>query len=293
DARYANSTGGDGQNTTLTLTATADSVSQSLSLPTTADWNTWAIASTTATLAAGPHTVTIARGANDPGNVTIDSVALVTPGAGYPAPPPPAVSNCLYGSVCEAEGGTYGGSAATATDHNDYSGAGFVAGLGTGASDKIHVTGVPAAGTYSLQLRYSNAQSAARPVTVQGTSVSLPTTSSWDAWRIVSVPVTLAAGANDVTIGCPDASSCQLNLDTVAVTASGSALLSPHAPLGGYRRGLDGVNGYAVTTPGLLYQDGWSLLDDTTSALYSNGTVTQRPSHNGLPYQDGYVFGYG
>ncbi|MEV6607649.1 TIM-barrel domain-containing protein [Kutzneria sp. NPDC051319] len=293
DARYANSTGGDGQNVTRTLTASADGVSHGLTLPTTADWNTWALASTTFTLTAGTHTVAISRGANDSGNVNIDSLALVTPGSGYPAPPPPAASNCPYGGVCEAEGGTLGGSAAAATDHNDYSGAGFVAGLGTGASDKIHVTGVPAAGTYSLQLRYSNAQSAARPVSVQGASVSLPTTSSWDAWRTIATPVTLGAGANDVTIGCPDDSSCQLNIDTVAVVANGSPLLAPHAPLGGYRRGLDGVNGYAVTTPGLLYQDGWSLLDDTTSALYANGAVTQRPAHGGLPYQDGYVFGYG
>jgi hypothetical protein len=293
DARYANATGGDGQTTTRTLTASADGVSHTLTMPTTADWNTWALVSTTFTLTAGTHNVTIARGPSDSGNVNIDSVALVSPGAGYPAPPPPVASNCPYGTVCEAESGTFGGSAALASDHNDYSGAGFVAGLGTGASDRIHVTGVPATGTYAVQLRYSNAQPAPRPVTVQGASVSLPTTSSWDAWRTIATPVTLNAGANDVTIGCPDASSCQLNIDTVAVTATGSPLLAPHAPLGGYRRSLDGVNGYAVTTPGLLYQDGWSLLDDTTSALYSDGTVTQRPSHGGLPYQDGYVFGYG
>ena len=293
DARYANATGGDGQTTTRTLTASADGVAHTLTLPATADWNTWALASTTFTLTAGTHTVAIARGPNDSGNVNIDSLALVTPGAGYPAPPPPAASNCAFGGVCEAEAGTLGGSAATATDHNDFSGAGFVAGLSTGASDKIHVTGVPSAGTYALQLRYSNAQPASRPVSVQGAAVSLPTTSSWDAWRIVSTPVTLNAGANDVTIACPDDASCQLNIDTVAVTATGSPLLAPHAPLGGYRRGLDGVNGYTVTTPGLLYQDGWSLLDDTTSALYANGTTSPRPSHNGLPYQDGYVFGYG
>jgi hypothetical protein len=293
DARYANATGGDGQDVTRTLTASADGVGHTLTLPTTADWNTWALVSTTFTLTAGTHNVTIARGPNDSGNVNIDSLALVAPGAGYPAPPPPAATTCAYGGVCEAEGGTFGGSASLATDHNDFSGNGFVAGLGTGASDTVHVTGVPAAGTYALQLRYSNAQPAPRPVTVQGAPVSLPTTSSWDAWRTIATPVTLQAGANDVTIGCPDANSCQLNIDTVAVTPTGSPLLAPHAPLGGYRRGLDGVNGYAVTTPGLLYQDGWSLLDDTTSALYSNGTVSQRPGHNSLPYQDGYVFGYG
>ncbi|TDP92943.1 TIM-barrel domain-containing protein [Labedaea rhizosphaerae] len=299
-ARYANATGGDGQYTTRTLTASVDGVSRTLTMPTTADWNTWSLANTTFTLAAGTHTVTIDRGANDSGNVNLDSLAVVAPGAGYPAPPPPAVTNCPFGGVCEAEAGALGGPATLATDHNGYSGAGFVAGLDTGASVKLHVTDVPSAGAYALQLRYANAQPAPRPVSVQvgssaATSVSLPTTSTWDTWRTVAVPVTLAAGANDVTIGCPDASSCRLNLDTVAVVPAGSPLLAPHAPLGGYRRGLDGVNGFPNTTPGLLYQDGWSLLDDTTSATFDNATksVHPRPDHHGQSYQDGYFFGYG
>src|ERR1700760_393453 len=267
DARYANAVGGDGQDTTRTLTVAADGgAGATLTMPTTADWNTWAVASAGLTLAAGTHTITVSRTAADSGNVNLDSVALVSPGAAYPAPPPPTVKDCAYGTVCEAESGTLAGGAALASDHNDYSGAGFVAGLGTGAGDTVHVTGVPVAGPYALQVRYANAQDSARTVSVRvgsaaATTASLAATSSWDSWRTVAVPVQLAAGANDVTIGCPDASSCQLNLDTVAVTKPGSVLLAPHAPLGGYRRGLDGVDGDAVTTPGLLYQDGWALLD--------------------------------
>src|ERR1700761_2477382 len=301
DARYANAVGGDGQDTTRTLTVAADGgAGAALTMPTTADWNTWAVAAAGLTLAPGTHTITVTRTAPDSGNVNLDSVALVSPGAAYPAPPAPTVRDCAYGTVCEAESGTLADGAALASDHNAYSGAGFVAGLATGASDTVHVTGVPAAGTYALQVRYANAQDSARPVSVQAgsgpaSSASLATTSSWDSWRTVAVPVQLAAGTNDVTLRCPDASSCQLNLDTVAVTASGAPLLAPHAPLGGDRRGLDGVDGDAVTTPGLLYQDGWSLLDDTSSALYNPVTkkVTPRPGHDGQPYQDGYVFGYG
>ncbi|HYZ52720.1 MAG TPA: TIM-barrel domain-containing protein [Streptosporangiaceae bacterium] len=301
DARYANSLGGDGQDTTRTLTVSVDGgTGQTLTMPTTADWNTWAIVSTDLALPAGTHTITVARTASDPGNVNIDSLALVTPGAAYPAPPPPKPQTCQFGTVCEAESGTLGGSAAVASDHNDYSGTGFVAGLGTGASDTMHIAGVPRAATYALQLRYANAQPTPRPVSVQVGSaaaalVSLPTTSSWDSWRTVAFPVKLAAGSNDVTIGCPDANSCQLNIDTVAVAARTAPLLAPHAPLGGYRRGLDGVNGSATTTPGLLYQDGWTLLNDTASAIFDNAAkkVSPRPGHGGQPYQDGYVFGYG
>ena len=300
-ARYANSLGGDGQNTTRTLTVSADGgTGHTITMPVTGDWNTWAIVSTTLDLPAGTHTVTVARTPTDSGNVNIDSLALTTPGSPYPPPPQPKVEDCAFGTVCEAESGSRGGSASVATDHNDYSGSGFVAGLHTGASDTVHVVDVPRAGSYALQLRYANAQPAPRPVSVRvssaaATSATLATTSSWDSWRTVAVPVTLAAGANDVTVGCPDAASCELNIDTVAVTAANSVLLAPHAPLGGYRRGLDGVNGSASTTPGLLYEDGWTLLDDTTSAIFDNATktVTPRPEHGGAPYQDGYVFGYG
>jgi VCBS repeat-containing protein len=299
DARYANSLGGDGQNTTRTLTVSADGgTGQTLTMPVTGSWDNWAVVSAALDLSAGTHTITVERAPSDNGNVNLDSVAVVTPGSPYPAPPPPKPADCRFATVCEAEAGTLAGGASLQKDHNDYSGAGFVAGLNEGASDTVHVVDVPADGRYALQLRYANAQSAPRDVSIQvgsaaATSATLPTTSSWDSWRTVAVPVTLAAGSDDVTVGCPDAASCKLNIDTVAVAEPGSVLLAPHAPLGGYRRGLDGVNGYAVTTPGLLYEDGWTLLDDTTSALYDPATqkVTQRPDT--APYQDGYVFGYG
>ncbi|MDX6230583.1 MAG: hypothetical protein QOI76_3973, partial [Frankiales bacterium] len=206
DARYANSLGGDGQNTTRTLTVSVDGgTGQTITMPTTANWDTWALVSTTLVLPAGAHAVTVARTPADSGNVNMDSLALVTPGSAYPAPPQPQVQNCSFGAICEAESGTLGGGATVATDHNDYSGSGFVAGLQTGASVTTHVVDVPGAGSYALQLRYANAQPAPRSVSVQvgsgaATSATLPTTSSWDSWRTVAVPVTLAAGANDVTI---------------------------------------------------------------------------------------------
>src|SRR4051812_31755289 len=301
DARYANALGGDGKFETRTLTLSVDGgAAQTLTMPTTGDWNTWASVTASLDLTAGAHTVAITRTPSDSGNVNIDSLAVVTPGSPYPSPAPPKAEDCHFGTVCEAETGTRGGSATVATDHNDYSGAGFVAGLNTGASDTLHVVDVPADRTYSLQLRYGNAQPAPRPISVQvgsapAISMTLPTTSSWESWRTVAAPINLSAGADDVRIGCPDANSCELNIDTVALTPRSSPLLAPHAWLGGYRRGLDGVNGRAATTPGLLYQDGWTLLDDTTSAIFDDATktVTQRPDHGTAPYQDGYVFGYG
>ena len=283
--RYANSTGGDGQNVARTLTATVDgNAPQTLTLPPTGNWDTWAIATAPLDLTAGRHIVRIQRTATDSGNVNIDSLAVGHPGDAYPGPATPTPLPCTFGSICEADTGALAGGAAPAHDHNGYSGTGFLAGLEhAGAADAITVTGVPAAGSYRLQLRYANGKAGAQPVqartiTVNGTPAMLAPTSGWDYWRTVSIPITLAAGANLVTLGCPTDDSCNVNLDTVAVTAPGAPLLAPHAALGGYRRGLDGVDRQALTVPGLLYQDGWSLLDDSAAT----------PSH-----QDGYVFGYG
>src|SRR5262249_38838580 len=140
DARYANATGGDGQYTARTLTVSVDGgAGQTLTMPTTADWNTWAIVSADLALTAGTHTITVERTASDSGNVNIDSLALVTPGSAYPAPRPPTPQDCQFGAACEAESGTLSGGASLASDHNDYSGTGFVAGLQTGASDTVHV----------------------------------------------------------------------------------------------------------------------------------------------------------
>jgi alpha-glucosidase (family GH31 glycosyl hydrolase) len=310
DTRYANSTGGDGKNETRTLSVTVGSAAATtLSLPTTADWNTWGIATVPVALRAGTNTVTIARAASDSGNVNIDSLAVVTPGSAYPGPAAPQSQPCAFGAICQAESGALTGGAVLQSNHNDYAGAGFVGGLSsTSANDTIDVTGVPQSGTYQLQLRYANWQTnlsqtgAAGPRTISvavgsgaPATTTLAPTSSWDSWRTVSIPVTLAAGDNTVTLGCPTADSCHVNFDTVAFVGDGTPLLAPHAPLGGYRRGLDGQNGEVVTTPGLLYQDGWSLLDDTASAVFNGAThqVSQRPSHGGKPYQDGYVFAYG
>lgn len=308
DVRYANSLGGDGQTTTRTLTLSVDGGDpQSVTLPTTANWDTWKLATASLGLTAGHHTITLARTATDSGDVNVDSVALVRPGDAYPPASTTAISDCGYGVSCEAEAGRTGGSAVVATDHTGYAGSGFVAELDQGSSVATHVVGVPADGDYTLRVRYANGpggdglhQTRDATVTAGGasTTLSLPATKDWDDWQTASVPVSLKAGSDDVALTCPGAADCHINADTLSVAAPKEAAPPPHLALGGYRRGLDGVTGNGAapaTTPGLLNQDGWYLLDDTPSALYDTAAhkVTPRPGHGGDPYQDGYVFGYG
>ncbi|WP_329047161.1 carbohydrate-binding protein [Amycolatopsis sp. NBC_01488] len=307
-ARFANGVGGDGQHVTRTLSVSVDGgAAQKLTLPVTADWNSWATASVPVTLSAGRHNLRLERTASDSGDVNVDALAVLSAGASFPPASARAFSGCALDVSCEAESGLRAGSAIVATDHAGYAGRGFVAELNRGSSLTHRVVNVPSAGTYQLDVRYANGTGGdglhqTRTATVAASGVtrtlSLPATADWDSWGSASVPVDLKAGTNDVVLTCPDDASCHVNIDTVAVTRTGAAVPQPHITLGGYRRGLDGVNGDNGTpslTEGLLHQDGWYLLDDTPSAVYdpAAGKATPRPSHGGNPYQDGYVFTFG
>ncbi|MFD5787689.1 TIM-barrel domain-containing protein [Streptomyces sp. NPDC127037] len=306
--RYANARGGDGQTKPRTLTVSVDGgAGQQVTLPPTADWDSWDVASAGVRLDAGHHTVALTRAATDSGSVNVDSVALLGEGEAFPPASTAAIADCRFGVSCEAEAGRIGGTAAAATDHQGFAGNGFVAELNQGSSLTTHMVEVPSDGTYTLRVRYANGAGGdgrheTRTATVSAGgatgTLSFPATDDWDTWSTATLPVQLKAGANDVTLSCPGAESCHVNADTVSVAATGDTAPQPHVALGGYRRGLDGVTGNGaapVTTPGLLSRDGWYLLDDTPSALYDTASrkVTQRSDHGGAPYQDGYLFGYG
>jgi hypothetical protein len=85
--RYANAVGGDNQSVTRTLSTSVDgSAGPTLSLPVTGSWDTWATASVTVNLGAGTHTVRVGLDAGNSGNVNLDSFAVTTTGAAFPAP---------------------------------------------------------------------------------------------------------------------------------------------------------------------------------------------------------------
>src|SRR6185503_9070830 len=112
------------------------------------------------------------------------SVQLATGATAAPAFP----SYCVMGSPCEAETALLGGFAATALDHTGYTGSAFVAGFETaGSSLAFDISGIPAAGSYRLAIRYAN-----------------------------------AAGSNAVSIVRGASDSGRVNIDGVAITALGA-----------------------------------------------------------------------
>ena len=228
-------------------------------------------------------------------------------------------SYCAYNTLCQAENALMSGSASPAYDHNGYTGSGFQAGFtSTGSAVSQEVSGIPSAGNYQLTVRYANAQGGDGQSTTRtlattidgapGPTLTLPVTGSWDTWSTASVPVRLGAGTHTIGIAQTANVSGNVNLDSLAVTPTGAAyptstdpLLTtgygagPQDVLGGWDRSLDNPDVLPMPEhPGILDRDGWYLLDDSRDAqLNPDHTITDRPSHNGQPYQDGYFFGYG
>jgi hypothetical protein len=224
-------------------------------------------------------------------------------------------SYCAVGTACEGEDALFSGRAAVAYDHTGYTGTGFVAGYeATGSGITQDVSQVPSTGSYRLQVRYSNAAGGTGTLSTRvngaaGPQLSLPATSSWETWSTASVTVQLTAGTDTLNLVQNAGDTGRVNIDSIAVTptsttsypAAQTALATtgygagPTDTLGGWSRTLDNPRTLPVPEhPGILDRHGWYLLDDSRTALLSaNHTVTDRPSHGGQPYQDGYFFGYG
>jgi hypothetical protein len=229
---------------------------------------------------------------------------------------PQAPGSCRFGTGCQAEDGRLDAGESVNYDHTGYTGRGFSADYGQiSASDAWTIDDVPADGDYTLQVRYADGAGVARTMTAATDSgpagaVQFAPTTNWDTWSVTSLPVHLHAGANTVSLTCAAGDGCNVNLDSVAVTVTGAdypTTSTTRVPptdvpgqLGGWTRGLDAYTNQGGTDinahglhPGLLNRQGWSLLDDTYTALRTpNGWATPRPVHTGA-YQDGYFFGYG
>ena len=307
--RYANSPGGDGQNTTRTLTVTVDGgagadahAADDRQLGHLGDRDRRSLDLTAGT----PHGRRSRAPRRDSGNVNIDSLALVTPGAAYPAPAAAGTAVLPFGTRLR-------GRDRRARRRRDRSPPTTTATPAPASSPAWRTGGErrpctsPAsrrAGTYALQLRYANAQPARRrtglgPGRLGGGHVGhrCPPTSSWDTWRTVAVPVTLTAGNNDVTLGCPTGDSCQRQPRHRRGHRAPARRCSRRTPRSAATAAASTAStARRVTTPGLLYQDGWSLLDDTAVGALRHRRRRRSPRGRvtaAQPYQDGYVFGYG
>jgi alpha-1,3-glucanase-like protein/carbohydrate binding protein with CBM35 domain len=217
--RYANGTG-----STKTLSLYVNGIKvQQVSLPATANWDSWTTAGATAALGTGANTVAYAFDTTDSGNVNLDDLTVT------PVPAAPA-------GQLEAESATLSGGTRVETAHTGYTGSGFVGGYtdaNKGNAATAFALNAAAAGSAALTLRYANGTGSAKTLSlyVNGTrsqQISLPATANWDSWSMQTVTAALTAGANTAAIRFDAADSGNVNLDNITVGAVTSP--SPTTP---------------------------------------------------------------
>jgi hypothetical protein len=198
--RYANGTGA-AKTLTLFVDGTA---SGQVSLPATANWDSWGTQTSTVTLSAGAHTVAYKFTTADSGNVNVDAldVAFVTGGGG-------GGSGTGNPAVTPAEAETWfmSGGATAATAVSGFNGSGYAAGFSGNGARAIRTVFMNGDGAATASVRYVNSSGSARTLDVivnaaKVGTVSLPAASGW---ATVNLPLTLRMGHN--TVGLQAAST--------------------------------------------------------------------------------------
>jgi hypothetical protein len=218
--RYANGTTA---TMTLSLYVNAAKVGQ-ISLPATANWDTWSTRVDAVSLPAGSDTVAYKFDSTDSGNVNLDSLTVTD----VPAPP---------AGTYEAESAVLSGGAAIATDHGGYTGSGFVAGYidaNKGNAATTFTVNVAASGSATVTARYANGTGATMSLSiyVNGSKIRQTTfapLANWDTWSTQPEALALNAGNNTIAYKFDSSDSGNINLDNIAVAAAGSP-----TPAGGF-----------------------------------------------------------
>ncbi|GHH40116.1 carbohydrate-binding protein [Lentzea cavernae] len=196
--RYANGTG-----SPRSMSVTVNGAAQQVSLPATASWSEWTTASVAVTTVVGSNTIAISFGANDNGNVNLDSVALA-PDTTTPTPE----------GTTELESGFLDGGAVT-TSTAGATGTGAVSLPGAGAR-VIRTINQTAAGTATITLRYTASANGTVTSYVNGVKGAQLSLTGGSGWRTVTHTAALRAGLN--IVGYQNAAGAQV--DNMAVTGS-------------------------------------------------------------------------
>jgi hypothetical protein len=207
--RYANGTG-----SARTMSLVVNGTTQQISLPATADWDTWGTAAQSVALNSGANTVAVRFGSADNGNINLDNLTIGSVTTTPPTTPAP-------GGGLELESAFLAGGASTATDVAGYTGPGFVTGLNGGAR-VIRTVNQAAAGTAATTLRFRNATGSARTLSVYANGLkqaqlSLPAGSGW---QTAQRELPLRPGLNLIGYQVDAGDSGGVQLDNVAVAGS-------------------------------------------------------------------------
>ncbi|MFI5756696.1 carbohydrate-binding protein [Streptomyces sp. NPDC051569] len=210
--RYAN-----GTTATMTLSLYVGGAKlRQISLPPTANWDTWTTHDESLTYQQGANTVALTFTTADSGNVNLDNIVATTPAGGGTTDPPPTLTH-------QAENGYFSGGPSVATSVSGYGGTGYLTGFTTAGARSVLAVSAPSAATYPVVVRYRTPDSGAATITLtaNGTKVrqlSLPGTSG--AWKSASTDAPLRAQLNTLTLRTESGDNGNLALDGVSVTGS-------------------------------------------------------------------------
>ena len=117
----------------------------------------------------------------------------------------PSAGTSPGATTLQAENATIAGAVVSAI-HAGFTGTGFVDYVNPSGDYIEWIHGAPAAGMYSIEIRYANGGSADRPLelrvngSVVNSHVSFPPTGIWPNWTTVSASVPLVAGPNAIRL---------------------------------------------------------------------------------------------
>ncbi|WP_214316777.1 CBM35 domain-containing protein [Nonomuraea sediminis] len=251
--RYANGTT---SARTADVSVNGTVVSANRSFGTTANWDTWATSTLTATLNAGDNKIRVTA-TNAGGNANLDYLEATT--ADAPA------------TEYQAEAATLN-QAMVATNHTGYTGTGFVDYVNTVGGYIEWQVNVADAGTHTLTLRYANGTTVTRPmdISVNGTvvtSASYAGTGTWDTWADGNVTVNLNAGVNTIRATATSANGGP-NVDRLSVSGSGGPDGQAPTIPSGVR-----VTGTSASSISLAWTDSTDNVGVTGYKVYEGSTV--------------------
>ncbi|MFF3753682.1 CBM35 domain-containing protein [Streptomyces sp. NPDC002018] len=236
--RYAN-----GTTATMTLSLFVNGTRlRQISLPATANWQTWATRDEPLTYTKGANTVALTFTTADSGNVNLDHIIPTTP-TETTEPPAGTLTH-------QAESGYFSGGPAVATGVGGYDGSGYLTGFTTTGARSVQAVNAPSAATYPVAVRYRTPASTAATITLtaNGTPVrrlSLPGTGG--AWRSATTDAPLRAHLNTLTLRTEPGDNGDLQLDGITVTgASATSARGATVPYTPYEAESGATNASAI-----------------------------------------------
>jgi hypothetical protein len=262
---------------------TASNVWKTVSIPATGGWQNWQTVSVPVTLGAGSQQMTVLfdngginlqyANVTSSGGGSVGSAGSGSGGSGGGLSPLNGTPASIPGQIAAAnfdnggEGVAYHDTSAgnsggqyrnTDVDLEASSEGGFDVGW-TSAGEWLNYTvNVASAGNYTVQLRVASPGGASMHLGFNAASnvsktVSIPATGGWQNWQTVSVPVTLGAGSQQMTVLFDNGG---INLQYANVTSSGGGSAgsagSGGSGGGGGSGGLTPFSGTPVSLPGTL-----------------------------------------